>query len=98
MNPDDPTAALSAARASRLRAMNELIRERRVEFEGAELGIHAIMCECVDPECCSMLQVADEDLQAARADASWFIVDPGHVDDVPVVTRANSHCVVRMPS
>lgn len=78
--------------------MNELIRERRIAFEGSDLDMHAIMCECVDPECCSMLKVADEDLQAARAEAAWFVVDPAHVDGVPVVSRSNSHCVVRMPS
>ena len=77
--------------------MNELIRERRIAFEGLDLGIHAIMCECVDPECCSMLQVSDDELQAARSDGSWFVVDPAHVGSTPVVARAHTHCVVRMP-
>ena len=98
MSTDQPIDAASADRADRLRAMNELIRGRRIEFEGPDLGIHAIMCECIDPRCSAMLQVADEDLRAARTDASWFLVDPDHVGSANVVSRANSHCVVQMPT
>ncbi len=78
--------------------MNELIRQRRIEFEGSDLGTHAIMCECVDPGCSEMLQVAEADLRHARSDPSWFVVDPEHVGGAAVVTCGNSHCIVQLPA
>lgn len=78
--------------------MNDLIRERRVEFEGTDVSVHSLMCECVDPKCAAMVQVVDEDLHHARSDGSWFVVDPRHVDGATVVARGNNHCIVQMPS
>jgi hypothetical protein len=78
--------------------MNELIRARRTEFEGTGVSVHAIMCECVDPACSQMLQVSDDDLQVARSNDQWFVVDPTHVGDSTLVTRSNSHCIVHFPS
>lgn len=97
MTPDDPIDAASTERANRLRAMNEQIRERRIAFEGTDLGIHAIMCECVDPGCAAMLQVADDDLQTARSSEDWYVVDPDHVGPARIVARSNSHYIVELP-
>jgi hypothetical protein len=94
----DEPASDPASRAARLRAMNEKIRRRRDEFEGSAARAHELMCECIDPDCSSMLRVLDDELDRARAEDDLFIVDPDHTYDASVVHLAASHSVIRLPA
>lgn len=75
--------------------MNERIRRMRDEFEGGAARIHAVMCECIDPACSTMLQLSGPELVSARVDDGHFIVDATHAEGVEVVQRHGSFAVVR---
>lgn len=81
----------------RLRRMNDAVRQRRDEFGGDPADVHSLMCECAAATCSEMLRIAVAELDAARLEPTTFIVAPEHVGDIPVVARAKSHVVVRMP-
>ena len=57
------------------RAANERLRER---FEALTLqGRRPVICECADPGCMQVLEVADDEYDIAR-DENRYIVAPGH--------------------
>jgi hypothetical protein len=71
---------------SLFRGLNERLEERAVE-RGAR-STFDIVCECAREECTERITIGIADYEAVRADATTFIVVPGHIE--PDVERVVS--------
>jgi len=67
---------------SAFREVNEAIAKTAEKFEAEEADF---ICECADPNCAHRLTTELEDYEEVRADATRFIIAPGH--DEPRVER-----------
>jgi hypothetical protein len=71
---------------SLFRLLNERLEQRAV---GSRESAFEIVCECAKEECTARINVPIAQYEAARSDATSFIVVPGHVDaSVERVTAA----------
>jgi hypothetical protein len=64
------------------REVNEAIAETAERFQATETDF---VCECADPECAHRLTAGLDAYEEVRADATHFIVAPGH--DEPDIER-----------
>jgi hypothetical protein len=64
------------------REVNEAIATTAARFESTEADF---VCECADPECAHRITADLDDYEDVRADATQFIVAPGHED--PAIER-----------
>jgi hypothetical protein len=75
-----------ALNESRIRAMNEQVREVVDEFRGDAAELLDVMCECADATCEQMLSVPRPTYEQVRGNGAWFLVAPDHI--VPDVEHA----------
>jgi hypothetical protein len=77
---------LKIARTESLfRDVNERIAETSDRFDAQEAEF---MCECADPGCAERLEVALDDYEDVRSDATTFLLNPEHVEpDVEQIVR-----------
>ena len=62
---------------SAFREVNERIAENAQRFDA---GATEFICECDDPQCTERLEATIEEYEAVRADATRFLIAPGHRD------------------
>ena len=60
---------------SAFREVNEAIAKTAVRFDADEVDF---VCECADPECVHRVTAAIEEYEDVRADATHFLLAPGH--------------------
>ena len=60
---------------SAFREVNEAIAKTTAQFETDEADF---VCECADPECAHRITADLESYDEVRADATHFIIAPGH--------------------
>ena len=80
------------------RGVNEKVREVKDDLEARESGeLVDFICECGRANCVAQVRLTIAEYEAVRADASCFVVKPGHeLDDVErVVERTERFAVVR---
>jgi hypothetical protein len=78
---------------SAFREWNEAIAETAARLEADEVDF---VCECADPSCANRLTVTLDSYESVRADATRFLVAPGH-DESPIeriVERRRGYAVV----
>src|SRR3954447_5336287 len=79
-------AAMDEARMAQTEAVyrevNEAIAQTAVRFEATETDF---VCECADPKCAHRITAGLDEYEDVRADATHFIVAPGH--DEPDIER-----------
>ncbi|HUZ81113.1 MAG TPA: hypothetical protein VMU73_02600 [Gaiellaceae bacterium] len=74
--------AQAARTESAFREVNEAIAKTAVRFEADEA---TFICECADPTCAHRVTAELEDYEEVRADATHFLLAPGHSE--PAVER-----------
>ena len=80
-----PQARRRALNEAVFRDVNELIKKASANRHREQLEI---VCECFTMGCSVPLQLSVAEYEEARADATVFIVAPGHVDpDIEVVVQ-----------
>ena len=92
---DKETRVRIAHNEALFREVNERIEDRNaVRVEQHE--VISFVCECGDPECHAMVELAPEDYEAVRADSTHFLVLPGHEIEAAetVVERGSTYFVV----
>jgi hypothetical protein len=73
---DDLSAERVARNEALFRAANERIDERA---RASELRDRVpFLCECAEPGCTEIVQLATEEYERIRADPTWFLNAPGH--------------------
>ena len=93
-----PTSERVGKNEALFREVNERIRDvsgEVVVFDGE--APFQFVCECSDEGCNEAVVLTLTEYEAVRADATHFIVAPGHVwepDDERVVNEAESYVVV----
>jgi hypothetical protein len=78
------------------RAVNERIEDINEAF-ATVTETFEIVCECGDPECMAQISIARDAYERVRADATFFIVAPGHekLDIEGIVEKHDDYLVVR---
>jgi hypothetical protein len=93
---------MSDSRADRLaknedvfRNVNERIEEIARTPEAVS-AVHEFVCECVNGDCYERVQLSLVEYEQIRADATHFLVAPGHVDPEieTLVTESERFAVV----
>ena len=84
-----------AANETVLREVNE-----RIEHLGAQLGVAdplLLVCECASATCLERIQLSTAEYEHVRAEATHFIVKPGHerLEVESVVDERDEYLVVR---
>jgi hypothetical protein len=75
------------------REVNERIRD--VNEEAPPASETDYVCECGDPGCAEPVSLTEVEYEEVRADATHFVVRPGHVvPDVEVVVARNDRFAV----
>ena len=88
------TPELKKARTeSAFREVNERIAENAQRFDA---GTTEFICECDDPRCTERVEATLEEYEAVRADATRFLIAPGHTDRTVerVVLRSSGFTVI----
>jgi len=67
---------------SAFREVNEAIAKTAARFEASEADF---VCECADPQCAHRITADLDDYEDVRAEATRFLVAPGH--DKPGIER-----------
>jgi hypothetical protein len=71
------------------RAVNEKIEDLSAAF-GTITETMSVVCECGDASCAEQIEVSIADYERIRADATFFIIRPGHeIPDVEEVMERN---------
>jgi hypothetical protein len=85
--------AAIARTESAFRELNEAIARTADRFEAEEADF---VCECADPDCTHRVTAALEDYEDVRAEATHFLLAPGHHEpDVErVVERTGDYDIV----
>jgi hypothetical protein len=85
--------AAIARTESAFREVNEAIARTADRFEAEEADF---VCECADPECVHRVTAALEDYEDVRAEATHFLLAPGHHEPrvERVVERTGEYDVV----
>jgi len=81
---------------SLFRDVNERIAESAQRFEADSTQF---VCECADPNCTDRVEATLDEYEEVRADATTFILTPGHVqEDIERVVsdRGRFHVVEKM--
>ncbi|MBV8065239.1 MAG: hypothetical protein JOY72_02895 [Actinobacteria bacterium] len=74
------------------REVNERIAENARRFGAREMSF---ICECDDPTCTERVEATIEQYERVRADATRFLVAPGHGDrTIETVVETRPHFVV----
>ncbi len=82
----DEQATRIARTEALFRDVNERVAEAAERFDSVEA---AFVCECADPACTDRIEAPLDDYERVRADATHFLVVPGHEDTrVERVVRA----------
>ncbi|MFN2470250.1 MAG: hypothetical protein ABR583_04535 [Gaiellaceae bacterium] len=65
------------------RSVNERMKELTDElaFDGVVGEEHReqYLCECVDADCTTRIELSDDEYERVRSNFAWFAVAPGHV-------------------